>query len=119
MRTVTVYSSEPSTTQLAVAFFNLQKLGIPLVLRPLQELEQAVATGPQPRRRLTALQADLEEVTLQLVAIGEQLNAHEQGRQRLDAGQENGLYAQRGALQARQRGILGHLQAVKGGVANG
>lgn len=115
MKPLTVYSSEPSNTQLAAAFFNLQKLGIALVLRPLHELEQAVATGPQPRRRLSALHADLEDVTLQLVAIGEKLDAHEQGQRRLGAGEENGLNAQRDALLARKRGIQGHLRAVKGG----
>ena len=117
MKTVIVYSSEPSTTQLAVAFLNLEKLGIPLVLRPLRELEQAVDAGPRPRRRRSSLRAELEEVTLQLVDIGEQLEAHQNGARRLGAGQENGLYAQRDALLARQRGLQGHLQAVKGGVA--
>ena len=115
MKPLTVYSSEPSTTQLAVAFLNLERLGIPVVLRPLQELEQAVAAGPQPRRRLFSLRAELEQVTLQLVDIGERLEAHQNGAHRLGAGEENGLYAQRDALQARQRGIQGHLQAVKGG----
>jgi hypothetical protein len=115
MKTVTVYSSEPSATKIAAAFFNLKKLGIPVVLRPLQELEQAVAAGPQPRRRLVSLRAELEGITLQLVEIGERLEAHQNGAYLLDAGEENGLYAQRDALQARKRGIQGHLQAVKGG----
>jgi hypothetical protein len=114
MKPLTVYSSEPSSLQLAAAFFNLKRLGIPVVLRPLHELEQAVAAGPQPRRRLASLRAELEAVTLDLVAIGERLEAHQQGWRRLGAGEENGLYAQRNALQARQRGIQGHLQAVKG-----
>jgi len=111
---LTIYSSEPSNTQLATAFFNLKKLGIALVLRPLHELEQAVATAPRPLRRLASLRAELEQVTLQLVSIGEQLEAHQNGTRRLGAGEENGLYAQRDALQARQRGIQGHLRAVKG-----
>lgn len=119
MKPLTVYSSEPSNTQLAAAFFNLEKLGIAVVLRPLHELEQAVATAPRPLRRLSSLRAELEQVTLQLVDIGERLEAHQNGSQRLGAGEENGLYAQRDALQARQRGIQGHLQAVKGEPANG
>lgn len=114
MKSVTVYSSEPSATKIAAAFFNLEKAGIPLVLRPLRELEQTVATAPCPLRRLSSLRVELEQVTLQLVDIGEKLEAHQNGSQRLDAGEENGLYAQRDALQARQRGIQGHLQAVKG-----
>lgn len=114
MSTVTVYSSEPASFKMAVAFFNLQRLGIPVVVRPLHELEQAVATGPRPRRRLSSLRAELEEIMLQLIALGEQLEAHQNGARRLDAGEENGLYAQRDALQARQRGIQGHLQVVKG-----
>lgn len=115
MSPVTVYSSEPASFQVATAFFNLQRLGIVVVLRPLQELEQAVATGPHPRRRLASLRVELEQVTLQLVDIGEQLEAHQNGSRQLGAGEENGLYAQRDALQARQRGIQGHLRAVKGG----
>ena len=114
MSTVTVYSSEPASFQVATAFFNLQRLGIPVVLRPLRELEQAVAQGPRPRRRLCSLRSELEDITLQLIALGERLEAHQNGARRLGSGEENGLYAQRDALQARQRGIQGHLRAVKG-----
>lgn len=111
MSTLTVYSSRPESTQLACAYLGIEKLGIRVVLRPLTDL----ATGPQPRRRLASLRAELEQVTLELVEIGERLEAHQNGLRRLDAGEENGLYAQRDALQSRQRGIQGHLQAVKGG----
>lgn len=114
MKPLTVYSSEPSTTQLAVAFLKLEKLGIAVVLRPLHELEQAVATAPRPLRRLCSLRAELEDITLQLIGLGEKLEAHQNGARRLGAGEEQGLCAQRDALQARQRGIQGHLRAVKG-----
>jgi hypothetical protein len=112
MSKLTVYSYQPESTQLACAYLGIEKLGIQVVLRPLADYKPA---GPLPRRRLASLRAELEGITLQLVDIGEQLEAHQNGSRRLGAGEENGLYAQRDALQARQRGIQGHLQAVKGG----
>ena len=115
MSTLTIYSSRPENTQLACAYLGIETLGIQVVLRPLSALQQAVAAEPHPRRRLASLRAELEQVTLQLVEIGEVLEAHQNGYRRLDAGEENGLYAQRDALQARQRGIQGHLQAQEGG----
>lgn len=126
MSKLTVYSSQPGNTQLACAYLGLATLGIEVVLRPLSDYQAVVDAGLHPRRRLSAvpaklsaLLAELEQVTLQLIDIGEKLESHQNGSQRLGAGEENGLYAQRDALQARQRGIQGHLQAVKGAPANG
>lgn len=121
MSKLTVYSSQPERAQLACVL-GIEKLGVQVVLRPLADYQAVVAATPHPRRRRSAMSAqvaslsgELEDVTLQLVDIGEKLEAHQNGSHRLDAGEENGLYAQRDALQARQRGIQGHLQAVKGG----
>jgi len=123
MSKLTVYSSQPESTQLACAYLGIEKLGIEVVMRPLSDYQAVVDAGLRPR--LSAVPAEqarllgeLERVTLQLVDIGEQLEAHQNGAKLLDAGKENGLYAQRDALQARQRGIQGHLQAVKGGQGN-
>lgn len=125
MSKLTVYSSHPESTQLACAYLGIEKLGIQVVLRPLTDYQAVVDAGLRPRRRLSAVPAELsslltelQDVTLQLLEIGEKLEAHQNGARRLSAGEENGLYAQRDALQARQRGIQGHLQAVKGGQAS-
>ena len=126
MGKLTVYSSLPESTQLACAYLGIENLGIQVVLRPLSDYQALVDAVPHPRRRLSSvpaklssLRAELEEVTLQLIDIGEKLEAHQNGALRLEAGEENGLYAQRDALQARQRGIQGHLQAVEGEQGNG
>ncbi len=111
MSTLTVYSSRPESTQLACAYLGIEKLGIAVVLRPLAEL----ATAPRPRRRLASLRAELEGITLQLLELGERLEAHQNGARQLGAGEEQELCAQRAALQARQREVQGHLQAEKGG----
>ncbi len=125
MSKLVVYSSQPQHAQLACVL-GIEKLGVQVVLRPLTAYQAVVAAAPRPRRRRSAmseqvasLNDELEDVTLQLVDIGEKLEAHQNGSHPLDAGEENGLYAHRDALQSRQRGIQGHLQAVKGGQDNG
>lgn len=119
MSKLTVYSSEPSTFKMALAFFGLSRLGLEVELKPLSALVQTVVSGPRPGRRLSVLTAKLEEVTLQLVEIGEKLEAHQNGALLLQAGEENGLYAERDALVSRKRGIERHLQAVKAEQGNG
>jgi hypothetical protein len=80
---VNVYCSAPiSDSRLACAFLSLTRQGVQLVERPLSELGL-----PAPRRELL------------------QLSAHEAGQVLLDAGSENGLRAERDALQSRQRAL--------------
>ncbi|MGI4873395.1 MAG: hypothetical protein ACRYFX_19730 [Janthinobacterium lividum] len=108
MSQVNVYSSAPASTQLACAFQNLERLGMQVILRPLQELP----TAPQPRpRSLSVLEDELLGITQHLVLVAEQLNEHEQGRHRLDAGLEQGLRFDRDALQTRQKAIQAAIQA--------
>jgi hypothetical protein len=91
---VNVYCSAPiSDSRLACAFLSLTRQGVQLVERPLSELGL-----PAPRRELL-------QVSQRLAAIGEQLSAHEAGQVLLDAGSENGLRAERDALQSRQRAL--------------
>ena len=101
MSQVTVYSSAPVSSQLAGAFQGLKNLGIEVIVRPLS----ALPVRPRPGQVEAPLRAEHLQVCLRLAAIGEQLDAHEQGRQLLAAGEENGLRAERDALQARKRGL--------------
>ena len=115
MSTLTVYTSTPLSTPLAVAFYNLACQGLTVELKPLSELP----TGPRSTPRRSDLYAQLEAVCLELASIGDQLTAHEAGTQRLGAGQENGLRARRDDLTSRMRGLQASLRAQKGGPANG
>ena len=112
MEPIRVYSSQPVGLKLACAFQNLSLLGQPVVELPLTQLPPPESP---PRRRCT-LQDDLERVTQQLVAIGDQLNDHENGKCLLDAGMEQGLRNERDALLSRQRAIQRTQQAMKGGL---
>ncbi|MGI4760564.1 MAG: hypothetical protein ACRYF0_07660 [Janthinobacterium lividum] len=112
MEPIRVYSSQPVGQKLACAFLALR--GERVVELPLAALP---APARPPRRRCT-LPDDLVRVSLRLVEIGDQLNASEHGWCRLEAGLENGLRAERDALQSRQRAIQATLQAQKGGPAD-
>lgn len=113
MEALRVYSSQPVGLKLACAFQNLAQLGQPVVELPLTKLP---APASPPRRRCTYAD-DLERVSQRLVEIGDQLNDHENGKCRLDAGLEQGLRAERDSLRSRQRGLAASVQAQKGGVA--
>jgi hypothetical protein len=113
MQPIRVYSSQPVGVKLACAFLALGSQG--LLELPLSALP---APASPPRRRCP-LADDLVRVSLRLVEIGDQLNASEHGWCRLEAGLENGLRAERDALQSRQRAIQATLQAQKGGQGNG
>lgn len=109
-----VYSSVPlSNAKLACVFLNLKAQGMQVVHRPLAELP-AAGSVPRPRS-LSLLEEELYAVSLRLVGIGDQLNDHETGRCRLDAGVEQGLRFDREALQRRQLGLQAQLKGQKGG----
>jgi hypothetical protein len=115
MQALRVYSSQPVGLRLACAFQNMSQLGQPVVELPLTQLPPPESP---PRRRCT-LQDDLERVSVQLVTIGDQLNDHENGKCRLEAGLEQGLRAERDALLSRQRAILRTQAVMRGEQPNG
>jgi len=115
MEVLRVYSSQPVGLKLACAFQNLAQLGQPVLELPLAQLPPPACP---PRRRCT-LQDDLERVSLRLAEIGDQLDEHETGKCRLDAGLENGLRQERDALRTRQRGILATQAAQREGQGHG
>jgi hypothetical protein len=112
MGPIRVYSSQPVGAKLACAFLALGSV----VELPLSQLPPPASP---PRRRCTQAD-DLERVSQRLVEIGDQLNDHENGKCRLDAGLEQGLRFEREGLRNRQRGLVASVQAQKGrGVASG
>lgn len=111
MSTLTIYSSWPLPTPLAVACLNLGALGQHIQFKPLSELPP----GPSPARQRARVYADLVQVSTQLACLGEQLSDHELGRHRLGAGEEQGLRALRDSLAARRRGLLGTLRGLGDG----
>jgi|GEM_PF-1918455 len=107
---LTVYSSAPLTTQLACAFQGIKRLGVQVVLRPLAD----VPSSPAPRRRRSALLAERTSLHIRLAAIGDALNQFETGLRGPDAGQEQGLKAERDSLLSRVRGLDAALAAPGG-----
>jgi len=113
MSQVTVYSSAPETTQLACAFQNVRRAGHALVVRPLSARPAPTLTRKQRLR----LEDERNAVSQRLVEIGDQLNDHENGKCRLDAGLEQGLRFEREALRNRQRGLAAAVRAHQGAEA--
>jgi len=116
MNQLRIYSSAPlRSTQLAVALLGLEAQDIQVQLRPLAELP----AGPHPR--LASLRLELEQTCTRLATIGDVLTAHADGQLRLEAGDEQGLLAERESLQARKRGLERSLgqQGQRGGAARG
>lgn len=111
MEALRVYSSQPVGLKLACAFQNLAQLGQPVVELPLTQLP---APASPPRRRCTQAD-DLERVSQRLAQIGDQLNNHENGKCRLDAGLEQGLRFEREALRNRQRGLAAAVRGQSAG----
>ncbi len=114
MSCIRVYSSQPVGLKLACAFQNLAQLGQPVIELPLAQLPPPARP---PRRRCTQAD-DLERVSLRLVEIGDQLNDHETGKCRLDAGLEQGLRFERDSLRNRQRGLAASLKAQQAGATS-
>lgn len=101
MKFITVYSSRPETTQLACAFQGLRRAGLALVIRPL-----AARPTPSPtRKQRLRLLAERDEVCQLLATLGHKLDLIETGQLLPDAGEEQGLRAERDSLQARLRGL--------------
>ena len=117
MSTINVYTSAPTSTQLACALLNLESLGLQVTVRSLAELP-APADSPRPRC-LSVLSDELHDVTQSLVLLGEQLGDHETGRCRLDASTEQGLRFDRDTLQSHQRALRAAIRVQEGGQGNG
>lgn len=118
MERLNVYSSAPVSPAQAVAFLGLGRQKIQVVVRPLSEVPAALPPAQRPRS-LSLLYDELEEVTVKLALLGDQLNEHEMGRCRLDAGVEQGLIFDREALKNRQKAILAALKPQKGELSRG
>lgn len=115
MARINVCSSAPLSTQLSVAFLNLESQGLQVQLRPLSELPVA----PRPGYRAAALRTELVAVGEELTAIGLVLDEHLLGCRRLSAGDEQGLQFDYDALRSRQRAIEASLRQLKGEQPNG
>jgi len=108
MATLHVYSSAPVTTSLACIFQHLSRLGMPVVVQPLEAMPPALV----PSRSWLRMRREERDALCQLLAnIGLKLDRHEEGLLRLDAGEEQGLRAERDALQSRLRGVEAALRA--------
>jgi hypothetical protein len=111
MSQVNVYSSLPESAQLACAFSGMRRAGLGIVVLPIAQMP-AASTG---RKDLLRLRNERNEVTQLLANIGLKLDMIESGTLRPDAGEEQGLRAERDALHARQRGLVTAIQKLEGG----
>lgn len=111
MAMIFVYSSLPETAQLGSAFIGARRAGLGVEVLPLSMMP-ATSTG---RKDLLRLRNERNEVTQLLANIGLKLDMIESGTLRPDAGEEQGLRADRDALHARQRGLVTAIQKLEGG----
>jgi hypothetical protein len=106
-----VYSSLPDNAQLGSAFIGVRRAGLSVEVLPLSMMP-ATSTG---RKDLLRLRDQRNEVTQLLANIGLKLDMIESGTLLPDAGEEQGLRADRDALHARQRGLVTAIQKLEGG----